>query len=439
VDGRRIVLGRSVKSLWLVLVPVLLLAACSSGEPNPERKPRPDVDLLRADVPRIESPDVSKAQMKDLVRGNNDFAFDLYRAGEGGGNLVFSPYSISLAFSMAYVGARGETEAQIADTLHFLPQETQHPAFNVLDGRMSGPGAKSGGGGGEPFELNVANAVWGQRGYPFRDAYLETLAGHYGAGLRTMDFGDPVKASREINAWISARTEGHIKDLVSPEHVSPPTRMVLANAVYFKASWLYSFEESNTKDGPFITPDGSKVNVPMMRQTGEFSYAEDDGYRAIRLPYEGDRADMLIILPEEGRFEEVEGRLDADLLEEAQGRLEPRYVRLTMPRFDFESDLELLELLEGMGMTAPFDPDRADFGGIAKERLYISAALHQATVTVDEKGTEATAATVLGMAESAGAPSPQAEMKLDRPFIFAVTGRGTGTVLFLGRVTDPSE
>jgi serpin B len=432
-----------VKPIVLALLTVLLWAGCGSSEPGPEGSgpgaPGSEVELVRAEMPRIESPDVTEGQVEELVRGSNAFAFELYRAEGGDGDLIFSPYSISLAFSMAYAGARGETAAQMAEVLGYLPQEAQHPAFNALEQRISGLGEKESGSAAVPFRLNVANAAWGQRGYRFEGAYLKTLAGHYGAGLRALDFGQPRQASDEINAWVADQIEDRIQELVPPDVISPATRLVLANAIYFKASWLSRFEESDTQEGSFSLPDGSEVAVPMMRQTTYLPYAEGDGYQAVRLPYKGEAVDMLIILPEEGRFEQVEERLGAGFFDEVRRSLrQEEYVRLTMPRFDFETDLDLPKLLMAMGMTAPFDPGAADFSGMTGEReLYIAEALHKADITVDEKGTEAAAATALLMPVSA-APEP-IQMTADRPFIFAIAERETGAILFLGRVTDPSS
>jgi serpin B len=426
----------AVKVVFLALFACVLLAACGSEEPRSGVESRSEVALIRSEARRIESPKVSEAQIAELVRGNNDLAFDLYRAKGGEGNLIFSPYSISLAFSMAYAGARGETEGQMAETLNYLPQDAQHPAFNALDARISGLGEK-GGGDAPPFQLNVANSAWGQEGYRFEGAYLETLAVHYGAGMRAIDFGQPEEASEEINAWISSETEDRIKDLVSPDTIDPTTRLALANAIYFKGSWLSSFEPSNTRDGPFTTAAGDDTTVPLMRQTADLAYAEGDGYQAVRLPYKGEAVDMLVVLPEEGSFEEVEGRLGSAFFDEIRNDLRDNYVRLTMPRFDFETDLDLAGLLKGMGMTNPFS-DAADFSGMTGAKgLFISEALHRANVTVDEKGTEAAAVTLLTLAES-GRPEP-VEMTVDRPFIFAIAERETGEILFLGRVTDPGN
>ena len=421
-------------------VVIMLLAACGSEEPNAEKREAGEsgVRLVKAETGRVQSPDVTDGQISDLVRGNNEFAFEMYREQGGSGkNLVFSLYSISLAFSMAYAGARGETETQMAQTLGYLPQETQHPAFNALDRRVSQP-ASADGDSGTPFQLNVANAVWEQMGYPLEGSYLDTLARHYGAGLQTVDFRQTAAATEEINDWVSGETEGRTEDLLPSETIDPETRMVLTNAIYFKGSWASKFEESRTEDGPFTLPGGEEVTVPMMRQAGRLPYVEGDGYQAVQLPYDGYDADMLIVLPDEGGFGQVEERLGADLLEELDARLSDHRVTLTMPRFDFEEKLKLVDLMEGLGLRLPFDPYGADFSGVTrKERLFVYDALHKATITVDERGTEAAAATTI-LEMPVSSVGPPVTMTLDRPFIFVIRDMETGTVLFLGRVTDPS-
>lgn len=422
-------------------VAILFLAACGSEEPNAEKRGAggSGVRLVKAETGRVQPANAPEGQIAELVRGNNDFAFAMYGEQGGSGNLIFSPYSVSLAFSMAYGGARGETEAQMAETLNFLPQEGQHPAFNALDRRVS-QSESEGGDSGTPFQLNVANAVWGQRGYPFEGSYLDTLARHYGAGLQTLDFEQTEAATQEINGWVARETEGRIEDLVPPGVVEPETRMVLTNAIYFKGSWSPKFEESETEDGPFTLPDGGEVTVPMMRQAERFSYAEGDGYQAVQLSYEGDAADMLVILPEEGRFRQVEGRLGAGLVDEINRNSFETRVKLTMPRFGFATDLKLIDVLEGLGLRLPFDPYEADLSGVTKEeRLYIYEALHKAAITVDEEGTEAAAATAILDMPVSGGGSPKT-MTLDRPFIFAIQERETGAILFLlGRVTNPQS
>ena len=393
-----------------------------------------------ADLPRAEPPGIDSPETAAFVDGLNGFAFDLYQAviEDEDGNLIYSPTSIELAFSMVYAGARGETESQMAEVLGFLPQEEQHPAANALDQHLAalGQDATPGMEQGEPFQLNIANAIWGQEGYTFLDAFLETLAAHYGAGLRIADFATAAEDARqEINAWIEDRTEGRIEEAVPEGAIDEATRLVLANAIYFSAGWLFPFDESNTADGAFTLLDGSQVTVPMMRQDAvRMPYADGDGYQAALIPYTGQSVDMLVILPEAGRFEEIEANLSPVLFDELRAEAETHDVALAMPQFDFESQLDLTTILPEMGMPDPFGP--ADFSGITGTAdLFIATALHHATIAVDEKGTEAAAVTVIGMEESA---MPRAEITLDRPFIFAIVERETGAVLFMGRVVNPA-
>lgn len=405
-------------------------------------------ELISAEVERAAASPLTAAEVEELVAANNAFAADLYRAVAAGNeeNVIFSPYSVSLAFSMAYAGARGETEAQMQETLHFLPQEEQHAGFNALEQHLGqlAETAEAGGEGaaamesGEPFRLRIANAAWGQQGFPFQESYLQTLGRQYGAGLRALDFGADPKAAREaINAWIADATEERIRNMLPPGVISGNTRLVLANAIYFYGAWLFPFNEEATADGPFTLLDGSTVSAPLMHQnTARVPYGDGDGYRAVALPYTGQKAEMLLILPEEGRYAEVEEQLDAAFLESVRSGLETRDVTLTLPRFDFEDDVDLKAQLQGMGMTAPFD-SAADFSGLVEGGgLWISDALHKATIAVDEVGTEATAATVIAMEESA---MERAEFEATRPFMLAIVERETGTLLFLGRVLNPAQ
>jgi serpin B len=414
----------------LVLI-VLLSAAC--------RSPVPRVQLVQASMPRVESPDVSDTQVAQLIAGNNAFAFDLYHAiaTKERDNLIYSPYSISLAFSMLYAGVQGGTAAEMAQIFHFSSQETQHPAFNVVDRRLRSLGeARQSEAGGASFELNLANAVWGQRGYPFREPYLETLAAQYGAGLRAVDFqGAPEQAREAINAWVAQETEERIVEIAPPGSVSADTRLVLANAIYFKAGWDYPFQALATGDGPFTLLDGSQVTVPLMHQETRLAYVEGEGYQAVQLPYSGQVADMWVILPAEGRFEEVQGQLSAGLIEAVRRDAGARRVILTLPCFGLEATLGLHDLLRGMGMAHVFCPAQDFEGMVEGGGLCVDTALHRATMTVDERGTEAAAATMVAV------PVEQVEdveMAVDRPFLFVIAARETGGILFLGRVLNPA-
>jgi serpin B len=414
------------------LVIPLVAAACGPlGTPK----------LARSDKPRDLQPQVADADLEVLVRGGDAFALDLFRQISGGpGNLFFSPYSISVALAMTYAGARGDTEAQMAQAMHYdLPQAQLHPALNELalelDRRAEGiPEDKA-------FTLHAANAIWGQDGFPFLPAYLDLLAESYGAGMHLLDFEkDAEGARRVINAWVSQETEKRINDIIPPGVLGPLTRLVLSNAIYFKADWASEFEKDDTGPGQFNLPDGSQVSVPMMFQQAHFRYAEGDGLQALELPYAGGELSMLILLPDEGKFEQAQASLDAERLEALIAGLEYQDVMLWMPKFKYEYTLSLNESLIGLGMVDAFDEDRADFSGMDGARdLYIASILHKAFVAVDEAGTEAAAATVVIMGVTSAQPGAPLEFRVDRPFLFLIRDDPTGAILFLGRVTNPAE
>ena len=335
------------------------------------------------------------------------FAFDLYRAlCVEDGNLFYSPYSISLALAMTYAGARGETERQMADTLHFLlPQDRLHPAFNDLDIRLASRARDQQRDFDTGFRLNIANALWGQEGYEFVEEFLNVLSENYGAGVRPMDFMTMPEESRlTINDWVADRTEDRIKDLIPQGVIDEFTRLVLTNAIYFNAKWRYTFDESSTLMRPFHLLDGGEVHVQMMMSEPEyFGYASGEGYQAVDLPYAGGGLSMTILLPDEGRFKEFENSIDAVLVGRILEDIEGPLVELTMPRFEFESQFMLVETLEKMGMPNAFDDRASDFSGMDGTScfagdvpcLLISDVIHKAFVSVDEEGTEAAAATAV--------------------------------------------
>lgn len=396
---------------------------------------------VQSDKERVTSPNVAASDLADLVNGNSAFALGLYHflREEKDGNLFYSPYSISLALAMNYAGARGETAQQMADTLHFtLPQDRLHPAFNGLDLELASRGEGAKGKDSQGFRLNIVNAIWGQQGYKFLPAFLDTLAENYGAGLRLLDFAGNPEASRvTINDWVSDQTEGRIKDLIPQGVIDKLTRLVLTNAIYFNAAWAEPFKEELTTDGPFHLLDGSQVTVPMMKQTTSFGYAEGEGYQAVELPYDGRELAMVIFLPAAGKFETFENSLDAGKVEAIIESLNYREVALTMPKFEVESDFSLVDALAAMGMPVTFSAG-ADFSGMDGTRnLYIGDVIHKAFVSVDEAGTEAAAATAVVMKLTA-MPEPAVEVTVDRPFLFLIRDIETGAILFVGRVVNPA-
>ncbi len=286
------------------------------------------------------------------------------------------------------------------------------------------------------FQLRVVNAIWGQQDFTFLDTFLQTLVMHYGAQMQTVDFATQAEAARQaINAWIADKTEGRITEVIPPDTFNDLTRLVLVNAIYFKANWLIPFGPNATEDAPFTLLDGSQVQAQMMHASPRVPYFQGDAYQAVSLPYVGQDVAMTLIVPDAGRLGEIEAGLIAGFIDDLRASATVHDVILSMPRFDFKSDLDLGALLPGMGMTAPFSEVKADLSGISQETsLFIAAAMHSATITVDEEGTEAAA--VIVVEESSG--MEMAELMIDRPFIFAIIERETGAILFLGRVTNPA-
>jgi serpin B len=431
-----------MKNVWLSVLAataVLTLAGCGNRAAVTGDQ-RPPGESISSAKQRVTSPDVAASDLADLTDGNSAFAFDLYRAlREGNGNLFYSPYSISLALAMTYAGALGETEGQMADTLHFtLPQDRLHPAFNGLDLELARRGEGAEGRDGEGFRLHIVNAMWGPVGYPFLSQFLDLLAQNYGAGLRLLDFANAPEESRvTINEWVGEQTEGRIEDLVPQGVIDPATALVLTNAIYFNAAWAEPFETDLTQDGPFYLLDGGEVSAPMMRHTASFGYAEGEGVQAVELPYDGRELSMVILLPEAGQFEMFEGSLDAGQVDGIVEGLAHRQVALTMPKLEFESGFSLKDSLAALGMPDAFT-GAADFSGMTGSReLFIGDVVHKAFVSVDEAGTEAAAATAVVM-EKLAMPEEPVEVTVDRPFIFLIRDIETGAILFVGRVIDPS-
>lgn len=418
---------------------VSLLAGCVPGAISTG-----GIQAVQSSLSRESAPQADLADKHELAAGNNAFALGLYQAVKGESeNVFFSPYSISLALAMTYAGANGETERQMAETLHFnLPEDRLHPAFNALDQELasrkdsgSGQGAD-----GKGFRFNIVNDLWGQKDYQFQAAFLDTLAKNYGAGLRLLDFSSQPEAARQnINKYIAEKTEDRIKDLIPEGAIDPLTRLVLTNAIYFNAAWQSPFEKSLTKDAPFTKLDGSTVNVPMMEMPSyeSMAYADGEGYTAVAMPYENPSLSMLILLPDEGSFEAFEGSLDAARLESILAETQFTSVRVKMPKFKIEGQFELGDTLTGLGMTDAFDPDLADFSGMnGKRDLYIGSVIHKSFVNVDEQGTEAAAATAVIM-EVASAPMEMIDLTIDRPFLFLIRDVTTNATLFVGRVAAP--
>jgi len=415
------------------------LSACTSTVPG--ESIQATGMILQSEKQREQSPEIAPADIFSLTDGNSVFAFNLYKLlSQEEGNLFCSPYSISAALAMTYAGARGDTEKQMADTLQFyLSQNQLHPAFNSLDQELASRGEGAKGKDGEGFRLNIVNAIWGQKDYAFLTSFLDTLAENYGAGLRILDFINETEPSRiAINDWVSDETEGRIEDLIPQGAISQMTRLVLTNAIYFNAAWQYPFEEDATSPGVFYLLNGEEVTVPMMEQQESFSYVEGDNYKAVELPYDGQELSMVVFLPDSGQFETFEEAIEYQNIKGIIESLERREVRLTMPKFEFDSSFGLKKTLTEMGMPVAFSAG-ADFSGMTGNKdLFISDVIHKAFVSVDEAGTEAAAATAVIM-ELTAMPEIPVEVTLNRPFIFLIRDIETGAILFVGRVMNPGE
>jgi len=420
-------------SLSSVLAAALALAGCSQS--TTEAPEAPGV-LIASDKERIAQPNVSAEDLTALASANTDFGAALYRqVARPGQNLFFSPFSISQGFSMVYPGARGNTEQQMREALRFtLPQERLHPAMNALDLALQRPVEPQPGQQGTPPELRVVNATWGQQGYDFEPAYLDTLALHYGAGMRAVDFKtEPESIREQINEWVAAMTNERIKGLLPEGTVKSETRLMLVNALYFKGAWASPFNPSATRSASFHLLDGGQSPVSMMERRMVFPYMKGDGFQAIALPYVGNATRMLLIVPDAGRFGEVEARLSASFLESVRQKQQNTDLNLQLPKFQVETAIDLPGVMGALGMTDAFS-SRADLSGITTaEQLFLGVAKHKAFVAVDEKGTEAAAATAIG-AEPVSLPRT---FTVDRPFLFLIEDTETKTVLFLGRLMKP--
>jgi len=391
-------------------------------------------EIAQSAQPRQSEPDVSDDNFAELIGGNTEFAFDLYhQLSAKEGNNFYSPLSISLALAMTYGGARGETDTEMASALNFtLPQAQLHPAFNKLDLDLNARDEAN-----EGFELSLVNAIWGQQGYQFMSDYLDLLAINYGAAMRLLDFVNAPDESREvINDWVSDETNERIQNLLPPGSVDTLTRLVLTNAIYFNADWLHPFPKESTFDGPFTLLDGSESQATFMSNTLSFNYAEINDTIAVELPYKGEETSMLILMPDRENFSAFEDSLNAELFSDFVNVLERSYRQLIMPKFSFTSEYNLVSDLQELGMERAFIDGEADFSGINGMRDFIiKGVFHKAFVAVDEKGTEAAAAT--GVVIGPTSAPIEEEVIIDQPFVFVIRDRVTGTLLFVGRVLDP--
>ena len=394
------------------------------------------------------------------AKATNELAVDLHRQlAKGDENLCISPYSIENALAMTLAGADGDTRSEMARVLHLTNDAGGPGSFAALQHSLEEMSAKTTelvkeskkyGGPSEPITLNIANRLFAQKGYPFRQAYLSLVKQNFGGAFEPIDFSaDPIAATQHINKWVADQTRDRIRDLIPGGALDKTTRLVLANALYLKAPWAKEFSENATTPEPFFVRGGGPVDVPMMRKTNDhFGYARHEGFTVVSLPYTGGELQFVVLLPDDvNGLHSLESKLTGELLAQC-AKLEQRDVDLHLPKFKLQPPtIPLAENFEALGMKTAFDkpPGSANFDRIAPRKpndyLYISQIFHKTFIAVDEKGTEAAAATAVTMMAAAAAlrspPPPPIEVKVDRPFAYAIQHVPSGVCLFLGRVTDP--
>jgi serpin B len=389
----------------------------------------------------------SRDALGSIVGGNTGFALDLYQEIKGDGNLFFSPYSVSTALAMTYAGARGETEREMAEVLGFPVAEPSDEAaaseireavagaFGSLQKRLEADPETRG------YSLHVANSLWGQHDYDFLGPYIAFIKERFGAPLTLVDFVREAEAARvRINAWVEERTRERIKDLIPPGGVNSVTTLVLTNAVYFKGDWATEFDKERTRDAEFRGLSET-TTVPMMSRRGDYGYFENEEAQVLEMPYEGGDLSMVVLLPRiEGAvgLEALERALTPENVDAWLGTVREREVTVQIPRFTMTwGTAKLNDYLIALGMPSAFSSG-ADFAGMsAAGDLFISGVFHKAFVEVNEQGTEAAAATGVVMAKTSAAPP--LVFRADHPFVFMIREVSTGSVLFLGRITDLEE
>jgi serpin B len=436
---------------------VLLLAGCAGGSPSapattppatpgsspigtPSSAPSPtwsgEVEVVKADVPRLAADPAEATRAADAI---NAFGLDMYRKlASSSGNLVMSPASVGLALSMAQAGARGATATEMNAVLHGLGSDAYADAVSSIEAALTDRTGtfKDSAGHDNQVSLQIANALFPQRGLSLEQAFLDAMASRFGAGVNVVDYATATEAARTaINAWVASHTENRIPEILRQDDVTSATRLALANAIYLKAAWLTPFPKELTKAGPFTLADGSTVQAPYMHSVTSLAYADGAGWAAVKLPYVGNELAMLVIVPAD--MATFEAGFDAARLADITSSLSARRVDLTMPKFDIESRFDLGQTLAALGMPTAFGR-MADFSGITSEvELHISTVIHVANMTVDEAGTEAAAATVIAIGDTAG-PAEPVELRVDHPFIVVIRDTVTGAAVFVVRVEDPS-
>jgi len=410
-------------AIFIVLIGLVVLAGCT------------DVPVDAPIIPPVDDSEATLEGVSAVVNGNNEFAFDVYsKFKDESGNLFFSPWSISSALAMTYEGARGTTADEMREVLHFSDSSLMRPGFAKIQNQINKK-EKS-------YLLSTANALWAQKEYSFLSDYFGLIDSYYGGKVTNLDFVNETEESRvTINSWVEEKTNNKIKDLIPQGLITQDTALVLTNAIYFKGNWLTQFKKENTREEDFKVSGDEIVSVEMMCAFGddyEFKYAETEKIQVLELPYVDEELSMIVLLPSEGEMDYLEKNLDNQNFSDWKSNLRMQEVDVYLPKFKFETKYLMGNVLKEMGMATAFSGG-ADFSGMTGQRdLFISEVIHQAFVEVNEEGTEAAAATAVIMAITAVEPYQIPEFKANHPFIFAIQENETGSILFIGRVDNPT-
>jgi serpin B len=414
------------QKLILILLPLLLLS-CGARNSLPS-----GVELIISKLQYDSQPQVSDTEVASLVTSNAEFTFDLYKKlAESDENFVFSPYSISRLWAMVWAGADGETADEIAQVLHFdtIEPMTVHKSFNRLSLDLK-QRCKP-----KFIDIKIADSIWPQKGENWNKDYLDQMKTQYNIGIYQADYqADPEIARNAINSWIFEKTEKHFKDAIDKGVIDNLTVMVLVDTIFFAGAWENTFNPAETKDTTFTLLDGNTVNVPMMSQMQrEYKYFQDENYTAVELPYKGNELSMLVIMPDLKTYSEFESQLNSEKIGEIYGKLIPGKINLYLPKFEFEQKKSMKDVFKSMGIKHAFSD--ADFTKMRKSGgLWVEHFLHGAYIKVDEKGTEAA-----GFSTAIMYQSIMPDIAINHPFIFLIRENSTGSILFAGRVMDPSK
>jgi len=386
---------------------------------------------VHEDLPKTDDSTATDSGVMSTIQANNQFAIEFYqKINEAGKNLFFSPWSLESALTMTYEGVRGKTADEMQSVLHFpKDQNIRMPSFARLYNLINLED--------KDYMLRTANALWAQKGYNFLEEYLSGVEQYYGGKTTNLDFVQETEKSRQtINTWVEEQTNDRIKDLIPLGTVNAATRLVLTNAVYFKADWMTQFKKEDTYEADFKLSSGGTIKAPMMVMRDEsHNYAETEQLQALELPYKGEQISMLIILPKEGKMQEVEETLTSEKLNEIRDSMHEIDINVHLPKFKLETKYFLAKTLAEMGMPTAFSTE-ADFSGMdGSKELFIGDVIHQAFVEVDEEGTEAAAATAIIMEIMIAVPM---QFKADHSFIFIIQEKTTGGIIFMGKMENPA-